>query len=170
MKLHIRKPKKGAKLKIASNNPRSGSGGSGFLFPLIINGIILYYLIGLEKDHCKCYRDKYHNELKYLTIFNLGWPLFALILFGLIFAFGDSNMLPKAAFAIISVYASALLLGAIVLWRYVGKLNKEQCVCAVKDMKQVNSFLMVWRWIQLILACLTMLFLVIAIYFFFTYG
>lgn len=140
--------------------PKSGplaySSLSGGILSFTINCLILYYILGLEKEHCKCTRDEYHNLLKYLTIFNIGWPVIGIIISLLLVMIFNMNIVFMVWFTIVIVYTFALFCGAIVLFRYIGSLDHEDCVCAEKDMYALHTFLKIWRWIQLILSSIAL--------------
>lgn len=133
-----------------------------FSLVLFVNAIILYYLLGLEKEHCNCHRDKQHNFLKTLTVVNMVWPVLSFILVLVLNLFLKPELVKLVQGLVGSAYTIILFMGAVVLWRYVDKLNRENCACAEKDMQNINGFLMLWRWVQLIVYSLAAVGVVIA--------
>jgi len=126
----------------------------GAVVTVAINAIILYYILGLEKAHCDCTRDPQHDFLKYLTMFNIAWPLVATVLITLLNYVLKTNVVKVLWYLVMASYTFVLLYGSIILWRYVDLLNREDCKCAENDMQNINTFLNIWRWIQLVFSAL----------------
>lgn len=129
----------------------------GSIVSIAINAVILYYLLGLEKKHCKCTLDHNHDALKLLTMINIGYPVLAVVLIAILTSIFKPSLASTLWFLIKLVYTGLLLGGAVILWRYVDKLNREDCQCAEKDMQNINSFLMIWRWVMVVLYGLSFL-------------
>lgn len=153
-----------------NNRPTTGGGeggkdyGSGLwsIIGIVINILILYYLLGLEKKHCKCTLDKRHKELKALTIVNIALPIIVFVLFLVLMKLLDPFLAFQVMIVLMALYLVILFIAAIVLWRYVGRLDKAECNCATEDMKHIHGFLMIWRWVMVTMygiAMLSMLFL-----------
>lgn len=126
----------------------------GALIVIVINALILYYILGLEKSNCNCVRDSQHDFLKYLTMFNIAWPIVATLLITLLNLLLKPNVVKILWFIVTALYTFVIFYGSIILWRYVDALNREDCKCAKTDMQNINSFLNIWRWIQLVISAM----------------
>lgn len=122
----------------------------GSVISVALNAVILYYLTGLEKKHCTCTLNKHHDSLKILACINISYPVVATVLIALLKSVLSTKMVSLVWYLLQLVYAAALFAGAVVLWRYIDRLNREDCKCAESDMQNINSFLMLWRWIMVL--------------------
>jgi len=143
---------------------KSGFGsGFGTLVTLAINIAIIYYVLGLEKDKCKCVRDWRHDYIKYYT----GVMIFITVvrLLG-----GNISIYTNGPDSIQRIVATVAMLVAIAIvaavgvqiyaiFTYVGDLNKTKCICATDDMRTLNRAMLVLRWVYVIGAVLTTLLL-----------
>lgn len=132
----------------------------GSVVGAVINGLILYYLLGLEKKHCDCTLDKRHDALKILAVVNIGYPILATVLILALKSVLNEGTVSMLWYLITLVYSAILFIGAVILWRYVDRLNRQNCKCAEDDMQNINSFLMIWRWFMVIGFGLTLLVLI----------
>lgn len=127
------------------------------VFSIAVNVLILYYLLGLEKKHCACTLDKHHDSLKLLTYVNIAYPVVASVLIMVLNYVLNPKVVSVLWYLLHFVYALALFAGAVVLWRYVDLLNRQDCKCAEKDMQNINSFLLIWRWVMVAIYGLSVL-------------
>jgi len=122
-----------------------------FIFSLIVNICIVYYLLNLEHKSCKCIRDWRHNYIKITTIFSI--ILTSLILFGLIKQVDLMNMnVIMFILTIINIYA---------FYTYIGDLDETKCECAVSKQKNLHKFLTIWRYLIVILPIIAIIFVLI---------
>lgn len=121
----------------------------GTLVTLAINAAIIYYVIGLEKDKCKCVRDWRHDYIKYYTA--------VMITLGLLSLSGVVNIgnavtgASSQIYIILGLVLSLIMLAAVgfqiySIFTYVGDLNKTKCTCATEDMQTLNRAMLVLRW------------------------
>ncbi len=123
------------------NSSNASEQSTNYIFSLIVNILIVYYLINLEAKTCNCIRDWRHNYIKFTTIFNI--ILTSLILFGLIKQVDLMNMnLIMFILTIINIYA---------FYTYIGDLDETKCECAVSKQKNLHKFLNLWRYIMVYL-------------------
>lgn len=126
-----------------------------FIFSLIVNILIVYYLINLEDKTCNCIRDWRHNYIKFTTIFNI--ILTSLILFGLIKQVDLMNInVIMFILTIINIYA---------FYTYIGDLDETKCECAVSKQKNLHKFLNLWRYIIVILPIIAIIFMLLILCF-----
>lgn len=125
----------------------------GNLVTIAVNVAILYYVVQLEQEKCKCIRDWRHTYIKIYTIVMLIFNV--LRLFGKsIFSYHYSG--PKVnAIAIAGAVIALLFLAAVgtqiyALFTYVGDLNKTKCLCATEDMRALNRAMLIIRWFYLL--------------------
>ena len=117
-----------------------------YIFTLIINGIILYYLINLEDATCNCITDWRHNYIKYFSIFMIILNTFMYFSIN-IPGFKTSSVMKT----ITSVFLVLSLLNMYALYTYIGDLNDTKCACAVDKQKNINTFLYYYRYMFIIL-------------------
>ena len=128
-----------------------------FIFSLIVNILIVYYLINLEDKTCNCIRDWRHNYIKIATIFSI--ILSSLILFELINQVDLMNMNMNVIMfilTIINIYA---------FYTYIGDLDETKCECAVSKQKNLHKFLNLWRYIIVILPIIAIIFMLLILCF-----
>jgi hypothetical protein len=127
-----------------------------FIFTIIINSIIIYYLINLEDVTCNCITDWRHNYIKYFSIF--------IILINTLMFIGlhiPKTINPHIIGSIAMVFLVLSILNMYALYTYVGDLNDTKCVCAVDKQKEVNTFLYYYRYIFIIMPILFIIGLII---------
>lgn len=130
---------------MANENKKSlASRIPSFLFTLVLNGAILYYLYNLEDADCNCIRDWRHNFCKAYALLVLGVGVLLISLHHLCKGF----MIIYYIIALVNVYA---------FFTYVGDLNATQCTCAVKKQSGLNSVMSVYRWILLLVGVSTVM-------------
>ena len=107
---------------------------------IVVNSFIIYYLYNLEDKKCNCNRDWRHDYIKYVSmfmIFNNILNLFSIELNIIKYLKGIIFIL-----SIINIYA---------FYTYISELNNTECKCAVIKQKQLNNFLMIWRYLMVII-------------------
>jgi len=126
--------------KFSINDPKTKKSTSfkfgAFIFSLIINGIILYYLYNLEDINCQCIRDWRHNFIKIMCYISIVLSIIPL------FGIDTMKMLPIILFVI-------AILGFINLYSiytYVGDLNTTKCICAVDKQPTINWMMGIYRY------------------------
>ena len=143
--------------KSSLNNQGSYKAGNilSTIIPLVTHILILTYIYGLEKQHCKCTRDWRHKYIKIYSIIIIVYTI--LRVFGGSFSFymsGSGGVRTLAT--ILIVIAIGVVIASIVniyaLFTYVGDLNEEKCNCATQDMKKLNISMKTLRWIYLVIA------------------
>ena len=127
----------------------------GFMFSLIIQGLIIYYLYNLESKDCNCIRDWRHNYIKYFAIF--------IIIFNA-FNFTFVNM-PKAAMSLGVLLILLQLVNIYAFFTYVGELNETKCKCAVDKQPVLNSFMNALRWFQVVAVIIVILMIIFFVLF-----
>ncbi len=141
-----------SKLRSMYSKTQQQAGGSTFgsLVTLAINIAVIYYVLGLEKDKCKCVRDWRHDYIKYYT----GVMIFITVVRLLggriaIYTSGPDRIHSIiAAVAMVVAVAMVAAVGAQIyaVFTYVGDLNKTKCLCATEDMRTLNRAMLVLRW------------------------
>ena len=124
--------------KFSINSPKNKQSNiskfSTFVFSIIFNGIILYYLYNLEDVSCQCIHDWRHNFIKTMCCISI--LLSILPLFGL----NTIKMFSK----LLGIIA---LLGFVNIYAiYVGDLNKTKCSCAVEKQPTINWIMEAYRY------------------------
>ena len=118
-----------------------------FIFTIILNSIIIYYLINLEDVSCNCIIDWRHNYIKYFSIFMI--LINTLIFIGVQIPYRPMN---KNIIGFISMgFVILSLVNMYSLYTYVGDLNDTKCVCAVDKQKDINIFLYYYRYVFIIM-------------------
>jgi cation transport ATPase len=145
------------------------AGGSTFgsLVTLAINIAIIYYVLGLEKDKCKCVRDWRHDYIKYYT----GVMIFITVVRLLggnisVYTSGPDRIHSiVAAIAMVVALAMTAAVGVQIysIFTYVGDLNKTKCTCATEDMRTLNRAMLVLRWFYIAGAVVITLWLLAAL-------
>ena len=132
------------KILLSQSNPLYS-----FIFTIIINSIIIYYLINLEDVNCNCIYDWRHNYIKYFSICML--ILNTLIYFSIHIPGVLNSILSKF---IASGFLILSLLNMYALYTYIGDLNDTKCECAVDKQKDINTFLYYYRYLFIIMPIL----------------
>lgn len=122
----------------------------GTLVTLAINAAIIYYVLGLEKDKCKCVRDWRHDYIKYYTGVMIVLNLITLFTGAKLSVMtrGPAGSQLVAAVAMLVALAMVAAVGVQIysIFTYVGDLNKTKCTCATDDMRTLNRAMLVLRW------------------------
>jgi len=142
-KSSVRKVDNTTMYKVNLDEPKRSINMFKFIFTLVIQGLIIYYLYNLESADCNCIKDWRHNYIKYFAIFLICWSLLHVLLP----AFPKYKMIGFIIMilSLINVYA---------FFTYVGDLNSTKCVCAIDKQPNLNSIMDLYRWLQLIILCL----------------
>ena len=125
---------------------------STFVFSVIFNGIILYYLYNLEDASCQCIRDWRHNFIKIMCSISI--LLSILPLFGL-----DTIKIFSKLLGIIGVLGFANIYA---IYTYVGDLNTTKCSCAVEKQPTINWLMEAYRY-YIVAIMFFLLFLIIVV-------
>jgi hypothetical protein len=125
-------------------------GYGGFIFTLVLQGLIIYYLYNLEGVDCNCINDWRHNYIKYFAIFLICWSGLHIIV----------PSLSKKYIALTVIIMILSLINFYAFFTYIGDLNATKCICAVDKQPTLNSFLNFVRWFQLIGMLFAILFIV----------
>jgi hypothetical protein len=155
--------KRGSKLntklsssKFSINNPKQKQSTTvkfaTFLFSIIFNGIILYYLYNLEDVSCQCIRDWRHNFIKFMCSISI--MLSFLPLFGL----DTMKLFPK----ILGIIALLGFVNLYAIYTYVGDLNTTKCSCAVEKQPTINWIMEAYRY-YIVAVIYFLLFLIIVV-------
>lgn len=122
----------------------------GTLVTLAINIAIIYYIIGLEKDKCKCVRDWRHDYIKYYTAVMITLNVLGLV-GGVKLSISTNGPDGSQIVFIVAIVVALAMLAAVgvqiySIFTYVGDLNKTKCTCATEDMRSLNRAMLVLRW------------------------
>lgn len=135
------------------------------LVTLAINIAIIYYILGLEKDKCKCVRDWRHDYIKYYTAVVIAINVLFLVSDFKLRIFISGLAGNSIFFKVIVVIGLAILTAIGVqiysIFTYVGDLNKTKCTCATEDMRTLNRVMLVLRWFYIIGASVISLWLLV---------
>ena len=113
---------------------------TGIIISIIYNIVVLIYLLNLENEDCKCFRDWRHEFMKYYNI--------ALIVFGMIsLAFNLYETKNEIINIIKNISMVAYFINVWCLYSYVGILDYTQCKCAIQQTKKTHYFLYLFRYI-----------------------
>ena len=136
--------------KDQKHNLNSSPSYGGFIFTLVLQGLIIYYLYNLEGVDCNCINDWRHNYIKYFAIFLICWSGLHIIV----------PSLSKKYIALTVIIMILSLINFYAFFTYIGDLNATKCICAVDKQPTLNSFLNFVRWFQLIGMLFAILFIV----------
>jgi hypothetical protein len=123
----------------------------GYIFPIIINSLILYYLVNLEDATCNCITDWRHNYIKYFSISLLTINIICLFSIGMPKSSIQDSTVGKT---LMSIFILLSLVNMYALYTYIGDLNDTNCGCAVDKQKDLNIFLYYYRYIFIIMPVL----------------
>lgn len=126
-----------------------------FLCLIIINGSILYYLMYIEQDKCKCLIDWRHKYVKFYCVFIIAINFFVLIV-------KDSLPIPIKAILIGFIIIAGLIFYYSLL-TYIHQLDKDNCVCATKDLKDLHTILYYFGYLFYIQLALVVLLIISSI-------
>lgn len=137
--------KRDSKLPIVVNDYKEhkvdlNKGYGGFIFTIVLQGLIIYYLYNLEGIDCNCIHDWRHNYIKYFAIFLICWSGLHIIV----------PSLSKKYIALTVIIMILSLINFYAFFTYIGDLNKTLCTCALVKQPILNSFLNFLRWFQLL--------------------
>ncbi len=113
---------------------------ASFIFTIIFQSAILYYLYNLESADCNCIKDWRHNFIKIISII------------AIIFSFGTLlgiNLKTYKWFSVIIMIIS--IINFYAFFTYIGDLNATRCSCAVDKQPNLNSIMNALRWLPLFL-------------------
>lgn len=109
-----------------------------FIFIVIFQSAILYYLYNLEDADCNCIRDWRHNFIKAMSILS--------ILLGIVTVSGVHFQICKWLPILLMILS---LVNFYAFFTYIGDLNATKCVCAVDKQPNLNSVLNAIRWVPI---------------------
>ena len=126
--------------KFSINDPKTKQNTTAkfatFLFSLIFNTIILYYLYNLEDVSCQCIRDWRHNFIKIMCSISIIISILPFLGLDMI------KMFPK----LIGVIALLGFVEIYAIYTYVGDLNTTKCSCAVEKQPTINWIMEAYRY------------------------
>ena len=126
--------------KFSINDPKTKQNTTAkfatFLFSIIFNGIILYYLYNLEDVSCQCIRDWRHNFIKFMCFISI------MISFLPLFGLDTMKLFPK----ILGIIAILGFVNLYAIYTYVGDLNTTKCSCAVEKQPTINWIMEAYRY------------------------
>jgi hypothetical protein len=108
-----------------------------FIFSVIVQCSVLYYLYNLDDADCNCIRDWRHNFCKIYALLVLAVGVIVIGLQHLCKGF----MILYYIVSLINVYA---------FFTYVGDLNATQCTCAVNKQYNLNTIMRIYRWLLIL--------------------
>jgi len=126
--------------KDQKHNLNSSPSYGSFIFTLVLQGLIIYYLYNLEGVDCNCIRDWRHNYIKYFAIFAICFSGLHIIV----------PSLSKKYIALTIIFMILTLINLYAFFTYIGDLNTTKCICAVDKQPTLNSIINFLRWFQLI--------------------
>jgi hypothetical protein len=140
-----------SKLHSMYSKTQAQSGSTfGTLVTLAINIAVIYYVLGLEKDKCKCVRDWRHDYIKYYTGVMTALNVITLFTGAKLSVITRGPAGSQLVFIVAMLVALAMVSAVGVqiysIFTYVGDLNKTKCLCATEDMRTLNRAMLVLRW------------------------
>jgi len=127
-------------IKKVSSNDIINTMTTAIMISIISNIFVLIYLLNLENEECKCFRDWRHEFMKYYS--------FGLIVWGMIsLAFNLYESKNEIINIIKKLIMVAYLINVWSLYSYVGILDYTQCKCAIEQTKELHYFLYLFRYI-----------------------
>lgn len=117
----------------------------GFVFTLLLNSSILYYLYNLEDADCNCIRDWRHNFIKVMCL--------VIMFLSFINLFGY-NLKSTGFIFLALIYVILIIINIYAFFTYVDDLNTTQCTCAVKKQPNLNSIMNALRWLYVFIPLL----------------
>lgn len=127
-------------MKKLSSNDIKNTMTTTIMISIIYNICVLIYVLNLENEECKCFRDWRHEFMKYYSFGLIVWGMFSL-------AF---NLYESKNEVINIVKKLAMVVYFINVWSvysYVGILDYTQCKCAIQQTKKTHYFLYLFRYI-----------------------
>jgi hypothetical protein len=110
---------------------------------IAVNAAVLYYIIKLEAEHCKCIRDWRHTFIKVFTMVSIG--ISVLLMTPVV-----SMMMLPVLMGLLAVMTLISVVNVYAFFTYVGDLNNTQCACAVSEMSGLNKGMLVLRWVYVV--------------------
>jgi hypothetical protein len=126
---------------------------ANYLMSLLVNGFVLYYVYYLEQDKCGCKKDWRHDYIKYFSV--------TIIVLNTVLLLVDDNLSLTTQSFIISCMILLNLVNIYCIYTYIGELDRDKCLCAVKDNALLHNVLYYYRYL-LILSALMMFLLFVS--------
>ena len=101
-----------------------------YLLSILLNSLIIYYLVNLEDETCKCIYDWRHDFVKYYSIFNIVFSIIIII-------FIDSLDITSIS----GIIALLSLFNFYAFFTYIRDLHNTNCKCAIEKQKKLHAFL-----------------------------
>ena len=115
-----------------------------YLIQTLINVLILYYVYYLEQDKCNCNKDWRHNFIKYFTL--------TLIVVNTLFLV---NKIKTGVHTKVLVLLN--LINNYCIYTYIGELDRDNCLCAVKDNALLHRLLYYLRYLFILFPIIILL-------------
>ena len=127
-------------MKKLSSNDIKNTMTTTIMISIIYNICVLIYVLNLENEECKCFRDWRHEFIKYYSFGLIVWGMFSLA-FNL---YESKNEVINIAKKLSMV---AYFINVWCVYSYVGILDYTQCKCAIQQTKKIHYFLYLFRYI-----------------------
>ena len=127
-------------MKKLSSNDIKNTMTTTIMISIIYNICVLIYVLNLENEECKCFRDWRHEFIKYYSFGLIVWGMFSLA-FNL---YESKNEIINIAKKLAMV---AYFINVWSVYSYVGILDYTQCKCALQQTKKTHYFLYLFRYI-----------------------
>jgi len=127
-------------MKKLSSNDIKNTMTTTIMISIIYNICVLIYVLNLENEECKCFRDWRHEFIKYYSFGLIVWGMFSLA-FNL---YESKNEVINIAKKLAMV---AYFINVWSVYSYVGILDYTQCKCAIQQTKKTHYFLYLFRYI-----------------------
>jgi hypothetical protein len=127
-------------MKKLSSNDIKNTMTTTIMISIIYNICVLIYVLNLENEECKCFRDWRHEFIKYYSFGLIVWGMFSLA-FNL---YESKNEIINIAKKLAMV---AYFINVWSVYSYVGILDYTQCKCAIQQTKKTHYFLYLFRYI-----------------------
>ena len=110
------------------------------MMSIIYNIYVLIYVLNLENEDCKCFRDWRHEFMKYYSFGLIVWGMFSL-------AFNLYESKNEVINIVKKLYMVAYFINIWCVYSYVGILDYTQCKCAIQQTKHTHYFLYLFRYV-----------------------
>jgi len=127
-------------MKKLSSNDIKNTMTTTIMISIIYNICVLIYVLNLENEECKCFRDWRHEFMKYYSFGLIVWGMFSLA-FNL---YESKNEVINIAKKLAMV---AYFINVWSVYSYIGILDYTQCKCAIQQTKKTHYFLYLFRYI-----------------------
>lgn len=127
-------------MKKLSSNDIKNTMTTTIMISIIYNICVLIYVLNLENEECKCFRDWRHEFMKYYSFGLIVWGMFSLA-FNLYESKNEVINIAKKL-AMVSYFINVWS-----VYSYVGILDYTQCKCAIQQTKKTHYFLYLFRYI-----------------------